>query len=152
MKSIRICRLRRTFKTWIVFAILGLALPQSALACATPLSGPEFDKHLRIETVDEQSGKYRVIALKKIDDRNAEFAALAYYEKPFQGLDKPRMPIHFDEIELAEEGPNLMAVFDLAKARPDLYATVRVRYGGFCTPWAELVVEATLDHAVSDHK
>ena len=125
--------------------MLGLSLPQSVLACTIPLSGPEFDRHLRIEAIDEQSGEYRVVAPKKLGDRNAEFAALAYYEKPFQGLNKARLPIHFDEIELVEEGSHLIGVFTIAKALPNLYATVRIRYDGFCTPTAESVVGATLD-------
>ena len=112
----------------------------SAMACATAFYGPEFDRHLVVEIVEESPLSFRVIAPAIIEDRNVESAWLAYYEKPYKGLDQPRGPVHYDEVVLDRDGDRFVGEFDLSKLQPELFVTIRVHLDGWCGATAEKLV------------
>ena len=114
---------------------------ESRLAAVTAFYGPEFDKHLVVEMVEESSLTFRVLAPAIIEDRNVESAWLAYYERPFKGLDQPRLPVHYDEINLNRDGDKFVGEFRLAKLRPELFVTVRIHLDGMCGATAEMLVQ-----------
>ena len=127
---------------FVSLSVLALSLlPLNADGCATSNHGSEFDAHLKLEVVDRSSKKYRIVAPLRIGERKILSAWLAYYERPFSGLDQPRLPIYYDEIPLTSRSNEKVGTFKLTKTQPSLYATVRVQYDGFCGAVAEIVVD-----------
>lgn len=125
------------FRSVLLFFSLSIF---SADACLIPAFGPEFDKHVVVETVDQSMLTFRVITPPTIEDRDVESAWLAYYEKPFIGFDQPRLPVHYDKLKLKRKGEQLVGEIKLTKLQPHLFATVRIRLGGLCGATAEALV------------
>ena len=132
--------MRITLNIGVRALAVALGYVAAANACMTSAFGPEFDKHVIVETLDESRRKFRVSVPSVIEDRNVETAWLAYYERPFHGFDQPRLPVHYDEVELKRERDQFVGEFTLEKLEPHLYATIRINLDGLCGATAQALV------------
>ena len=129
-----------SYRASLAVLLLILCL-NAAMAGTTAFYGPKFDRHLVVKLVEEPSLTFRILAPATIEDRNVESAWLAFYERPFKGLDQPRLPVHYDEINLDRDGDKIVGEFRLAKLHPESFVTVRVHLDSMCEATAEMLVQ-----------